>query len=361
MKPAPPVTSTRSPIRRRLRVRRARSPRPRRARRRRRLAGCGGGAAARARPAPRRRARRIAAAPRRARRAHARRSAANPRGSPGTRRRSCSRSGCATRRARLRRPARPSGRAPGPAAGAAAPPRLRPRRGRRSWSPPSRRTKLLVVSPGRRIVTATKVGTHPHDATVGRRQRLRRRRALRPGLGAAQTATSSRPCRPRTSRAGSPPSAERWVALVAVSARVLQVYGVHSLKRARPAPGRGRAQPRRRRPALYAYVADTQGEQILVYRIGRHPRLVAEVAAPGTPYGLAIDPRRHRALGHRDRDATGSPSSRLAGRRPRRIATYPTVRQPNSVDSRRAHRRGLRRRARRRADRADRPRRGSGR
>jgi DNA-binding beta-propeller fold protein YncE len=123
--------------------------------------------------------------------------------------------------------------------------------------------------------------------------------------------------------------AENWVALVAVSARVVEVYGVHSLKAIARLPG-GVGPSHIVAGSLYTYVADTQGEGILVYAIGRHSRLVGEVAAPGTPYGLAVDPMRQRLW------VTDTATNRLTeystlGELPRRIATYPTVRQPNSV------------------------------
>ena len=52
--------------------------------------------------------------------------------------------------------------------------------------------------------------------------------------------------------------------------------------------------------------------------------------APGTPYGLAVDSKRHRlwvTLTATNEVAEYS----LAGPRPHRVATYPTVSQPNSV------------------------------
>jgi DNA-binding beta-propeller fold protein YncE len=122
--------------------------------------------------------------------------------------------------------------------------------------------------------------------------------------------------------------------LVAVSARVLQVYDARTLKPlGRVAAGVGPSHIVAR--GTTAYVADTQGDQILVFAIGPHPRLLGKVAAPGTPYGLALDPGRARLW------VTETATDRLAeyslrGRLPRRTATYPTLRQPNSaaVDAR---------------------------
>ena len=151
--------------------------------------------------------------------------------------------------------------------------------------------ELLVVRPGG-VVTATKVGTHPHDATsVGGNvfvadEHSDQVSVLRKGHVVKTLPTPHQP-------GGIAAVAERWVALVAVSARVLQIYGVHSLKPLGSVPaGVGPSHIVAR--AGYAYVADTQGDQILVYKVGARPRLVGKVAAPGTPYGLAVDVARGR-------------------------------------------------------------------
>ncbi len=187
--------------------------------------------------------------------------------------------------------------------------------------------ELLVVGPGG-IVSATKVGTHPHDATsVGGNvfvadEHSDQISVLRKGRVVENLSTPHQP-------GGIAGVAENWVALVAVSARVLEVYGVHSLKAIARLPG-GVGPSHVVAGSPYAYVADTQGDQILVYYIGRHSRLVGKAPAPGTPYGLAVDlARRHLWV-------TDTATNRLTeystqGELPRRIATYPTVRQPNSV------------------------------
>jgi DNA-binding beta-propeller fold protein YncE len=187
--------------------------------------------------------------------------------------------------------------------------------------------ELLVVRPGG-VVTATKVGTHPHDATsVGGNVFVADEHSdgisvLRKGHVVKTLPTPHQP-------GGIAGVAGNWVALVAVSARVLEVYGVHSLKPIARLPA-GVGPSHIVAGTLYTYVADTQGEQILVYEIGRHSRLVGEAAAPGTPYGLAVDPMRSRLW------VTDTATNRLTeystlGELPRRVGRYPTVRQPNSV------------------------------
>jgi DNA-binding beta-propeller fold protein YncE len=187
--------------------------------------------------------------------------------------------------------------------------------------------ELLVVRPSG-VVTATKVGTHPHDATsVGGNvfvadEHSDQISVLRKGHVVKTLPTPHQP-------GGIAGVAENWVALVAVSARVVEVYGVHSLKPIARLPA-GVGPSHVLAGSLYTYVADTQGDQILVYEIGRHSRLLGESAAPGTPYGLAID------LAHSRLWVTDTATNRVTeystlSELPRRIASYPTVRQPNSV------------------------------
>lgn len=187
--------------------------------------------------------------------------------------------------------------------------------------------ELLVVRPSG-VVTATKVGTHPHDATsVGGNVFVADEHSdgisvVRKGRVVATLPTPHQP-------GGIVGVADNWVALVAVSARVVEVYGVHSLKPIARLPG-GVGPSHIVAGPLYTYVADTQGEQILVYEIGRHSHLLGEAAAPGTPYGLAVDAMRSRLW------VTDTATNRLSeystlGELPRRLASYPTVRQPNSV------------------------------
>ena len=186
--------------------------------------------------------------------------------------------------------------------------------------------ELLVVRPDG-VVSATKVGTHPHDATsVGGNvfvadEHSDQVSVLRHGHVVRTLPTPHQP-------GGIAAVSDRWVALVAVSARVLQIYGARSLKPLGSVPaGVGPSHIVSR--AGYGYVADTQGDQILVYKIRARPRLVAKVAVPGTPYGLAVDVGRGRLW------VTSTATNRLSEfkllPRPRRIASYRTLRQPNSV------------------------------
>jgi DNA-binding beta-propeller fold protein YncE len=187
--------------------------------------------------------------------------------------------------------------------------------------------ELVAARPSGVLYTAA-VGTHPHDAAaIGRAVFVADEHS-------DQVSVVRRSRAPVTLPAPHQPGGiaavdGRWIALVAVSARVLQVYDARTMKPlGRVAAGVGPSHIVAAGDT--AYVADTQGERILVFQVGARPRQIAVVPAPGTPYGLALDPKRHRlwvTLTAKDEVAEYS----LAGPDPRRVATYATVRQPNSV------------------------------
>jgi DNA-binding beta-propeller fold protein YncE len=80
----------------------------------------------------------------------------------------------------------------------------------------------------------------------------------------------------------------------------------------------------------FAYVADTEGDAILVYRLRPKLEFLDRANLPGAPYGMALDRRRRRlwiTLTERNEVVRYD----LTHHAPRRIASYPTVRQPNSV------------------------------
>ncbi len=193
--------------------------------------------------------------------------------------------------------------------------------------PAERANELLEVRPGG-VMNATEVGVHPHDATaVGGSvfvadEHSDQVSVVRDGKLVKTLGTPHQP-------GGIVAVAGRRVALVAVGARVLQVYDARAPRRlGGTAAGVGPSHVVARDDL--AYVADTEGERVLVFRIGARPRQVASVAAAGAPYGLALDPSRARLW------VTLTATNRLAEYAlvrglPRRVATYPTGRQPNSV------------------------------
>jgi hypothetical protein len=187
---------------------------------------------------------------------------------------------------------------------------------------------LLVVSPRAGVVSNTPVGNHPHDAVAAAGsvfvadEHSDQVSVLRRGRNIA---TLEAPVQP-----GGIAAAGRYIALVAVAERVLQVYDAPTLEPQGSIPA-GSGPTHVVALGENAYVADTEGGAVREFRVGPEPRQVAAVAAPGAPYGIAVDPRRRRLW------VTLTAANRLAGyaiggHRPRRIATYPTVRQPNSVE-----------------------------
>ncbi len=78
------------------------------------------------------------------------------------------------------------------------------------------------------------------------------------------------------------------------------------------------------------YVTDTRGDAVLVYGARPNPKQLDRVSLPGSPYGIAIDPRRDQLW------VTLTAEQRvvqfaLEGSTLREISRYPTVRQPNTV------------------------------
>ncbi len=79
------------------------------------------------------------------------------------------------------------------------------------------------------------------------------------------------------------------------------------------------------------YVTDTRGDAVLVYQTRPDLEQVARVSLPGgSPYGIAVDTQHERLW------VTLTAKNRLiefdlGGGAPRPVASYPTVRQPNSV------------------------------
>jgi DNA-binding beta-propeller fold protein YncE len=77
------------------------------------------------------------------------------------------------------------------------------------------------------------------------------------------------------------------------------------------------------------YVADTRGDALIVFETRPRLRWIARVPLPGSPYGMAADPRRGRVWV--TLTARNEVAEVVAGDAPRRGRTLPTVRQPNTL------------------------------
>ncbi len=124
--------------------------------------------------------------------------------------------------------------------------------------------------------------------------------------------------------------ADGQVAVVAVAARVLAVIDAETLEGVAELPaGAGPSHVVAGDDGRF-YVTDTGGDAILVYEGGEEPRLLDRTNVSDSPYGIAIDNRRGRLW------VTQTGRNRVAELEitdlaPKIIATYSTVRQPNSV------------------------------
>lgn len=78
------------------------------------------------------------------------------------------------------------------------------------------------------------------------------------------------------------------------------------------------------------YVADTQGDAILVFESAPEPRLLDRANLPGSPYGIAIDHRGGR-LWVTQTGRNRVVEYELTDLAPKRVRSFATVKQPNTV------------------------------
>lgn len=120
-----------------------------------------------------------------------------------------------------------------------------------------------------------------------------------------------------------------YIAVVAVSERVLTTYDPKSLERLGTVPA-GEGPTHIAADGTRAFVTDTEGDTILEFELGPDPELVDTTEVPGTPYGIALDPRRDllfvtlTALNELVQYEIGEDGLT-------EVRRYPTVRQPNTV------------------------------
>lgn len=174
---------------------------------------------------------------------------------------------------------------------------------------------------------AIAVGDHPHDAAVAAgRVFVTDELADTVSIlaGGREVATLEAPRQP-----GGIAAAAGLVVVVAVAERVLAVYDARTLAALGRVPA-GDGPTHVVAGGDRAWVTDTEGGAVLAFALAPQPRLTSSTPAPGSPYGIALDRRRQRLL------VTLTARNQLvaydvSGDRPRELARYPTVRQPNSV------------------------------
>ena len=188
--------------------------------------------------------------------------------------------------------------------------------------------RVLAVTPAGHVTVDVGVGEHPHDAAAvaGRvfvgNERGNSVSVVEGGREAQRFAVATQPGGVAAAVGGSA------LAVVSVRERVLELYDPRTLRRLARAPA-GVGPTHVVGQAGRLYVADTQGGALLVFTTHPKLELVRRVFLPGGPYGMAVDPVRHRLWV--TLTARNEVVSLPANGRPRPLVRLPTVRQPDSV------------------------------
>lgn len=189
--------------------------------------------------------------------------------------------------------------------------------------------ELVRVTVPRGRVSAVQVGAHPHDAAqTGGRVYVGDERGNTLSVLAGERVL-------RTLGVALQPGGVavmgegRQIAVVSVRERVLELYDARTLRRIGRAPaGVGPTHVVTDGHEL-AYVIDTAGDALLVFRTRPALQLTRRVYLPGAPYGVAYDPARLRLWVTSSRDNTLT-ELRARGR-PAIRRTFAAVRQPDTV------------------------------
>ena len=121
----------------------------------------------------------------------------------------------------------------------------------------------------------------------------------------------------------------RQVAVVSVRERVVEVFDVATGRRTGRAPAGVGPTHAVSDNGNYLFVADTAGGALLVYHLRPRLELIRRYPLPGSPYGIAIDNRRHRMFV--TQTARNQLTELVVGGRPSLVGRYATPRQPNTV------------------------------
>jgi DNA-binding beta-propeller fold protein YncE len=188
---------------------------------------------------------------------------------------------------------------------------------------------LTVSLPTGAITARTPVGRYPHDATRAADGTV----VVADELGGAVVFVRDGVVRQRltdVTQPGGVAAVGPDVAMIDVYDHTLDLYGTQPPARiARIPAGVGPTHLVADRHGRL-YVVDTRADRLLTFDALPHPRQTAWRPLPGAPYGLAYDAVRDRLW------VTLTESNELvefdvAGREPRLLARFPTVRQPNTV------------------------------
>jgi DNA-binding beta-propeller fold protein YncE len=197
---------------------------------------------------------------------------------------------------------------------------------------PAERADVLVRVglPGGEVVGETPVGDFPHDAAAfGERVFVVNEFESTASVIEAGEVVEvfQTPFQP----GGVAVTGEGLVGIVGVRGLELEVFEAESLRSlGRVGAGEGPTHVVAG-PDDRFYIADTRGGAVLVYEVGPGLRRTERIPLPGgSPYGIDLDPERNElwvTLTARNRVLRYDLERRPA----RKLAEYPTVRQPNSV------------------------------
>jgi DNA-binding beta-propeller fold protein YncE len=186
--------------------------------------------------------------------------------------------------------------------------------------------ELVEVTLPQGRTRATEVGEQPHDATAGEGDRLFTADERGSTISEVRDGRRIRTV-PVDTQPGGIAAVGNRIAVVAVQAYTVELYDQRTLQ------GQGARNAGLGPTHVVAdssgrlYVADTRGGELLVYATAPRLRPVGRIELSGSPYGLAIDgDRLWVTLTERNELVELE-----AGDSPRRLRTFPTVRQPNSV------------------------------
>jgi DNA-binding beta-propeller fold protein YncE len=121
----------------------------------------------------------------------------------------------------------------------------------------------------------------------------------------------------------------RKVAVVSVRERVVEVFDVETGERTGRADAGVGPTHAVSDGGGYLFVTDTTGGALLVYHLRPRLELIRRYPLPGSPYGIAIDNRRHRMFV--TQTARNQLTELIVGGRPSLVRRYATPRQPNTV------------------------------
>ena len=189
---------------------------------------------------------------------------------------------------------------------------------------------VRVGLPGGEILGETPVGDFPHNAAAlpdGRifvvNEKASTASIVEDGREVETVETDLKPGGVAVTESG-------LVGVIAVQGLTLEVFKADTLdSQGRVDAGEGPTHVKAG-PGNRFYVTDTRGDAVFVYGARPRPEQLDRVSLPGSPYGIAVDPRR----GHLWITLTAEQQVvqfALEGDALREISRYPTVRQANTV------------------------------